>query len=239
MIFADLGGKGVGALNSADFPTATVLNMNVGTEMSAAFYSWVRDSVKRGMPASGSVVSTDYSRKVLYWDDWDRGQVSQIVFPAADAGSSAALTLNLSIQFRSVKERSDAPGKYDGYVGPRGKSLLAKNFMLSINGVPDCNHVITVDSMTVGGAGCGKFSIPDLTVTLVERWAAGFRSWQQSGTRKSGTFQYLAPNMKRVFELSFGELAVASIAPVVPLNPAATVTVKLRSSTFDFAYWAV
>jgi len=237
MVFANLDGVGAGSVNSADIPAQTLLNVNVCNEMTPTFYKWVADSLKCGVAKSGSLVSTDYSRKVIFWDDWIGGQVNTLVFPAVDASSAARLSLSLSMQCKDIRRRSDAPGKYDGCAGAKRSSLLSKNFKLSIDGIPDCCHVMSVDSMTAGGKTGGKPASPDLSLTIKETHAAGFRTWQQTQTRKCGSFSYLTPNMNPIFELAFGGLVIASISPAVPLNPTALVTVKLHSSTFDFRFW--
>src|SRR5579872_6669958 len=178
LIFASLEGVGMGSVNSADIPTVTALNVNVGNEMSPTFYKWLADSLNCGVPKNGSVVSTDYSRNVIFWDDWSAGQINQLVFPAVDASASTPLTLSLAMRCKNIQRRSEAPATYIGTSRARRSAFLSRNFQLSIDGLTDCRYVMSVGSITAGGKTGRKACSPDVTFTVKEMHAGSFRTWQ-------------------------------------------------------------
>ena len=235
-IFVELGGFAVGSVNSAEFPTSSSLNMKFGRGMSNMFLSWIYNSLKNGTVMDGSVVSTDYAGNVVYWDDWLRGRVSQIVFPAVDATSSAALTISLSVQIASVAQSSSHTGHYGRILSPGQKGFNSNQFKVVIDGVDACKWVSKVDALTVGGIGSGISGSPEMTVTVRESHAANFRTWLSSGNSpRSGSFQYLGPDLHLVYDLSFQAVTINSISPAAPVSPVAPVTVRLQTSGFEFS----
>ena len=236
-LFAALRDTSVGMLHSADFPFPTLLTMNFGRGMGAPFYDWIQSSLKHGTSIDGSVVSLDYAGKILYWDDWRSGRVSEIVFPGVDAGSAASLTVNLSVQIASVEQRRLGPrDKFNPIQSGRQQVISSSNFRIQIGGLAACNYVSKVGSISVGGVGSGTGGSPELSLTIRESHATDFRNWLHSGNSpKTCCFQYLTPNLQgAIFVLNFQTVVIATITPAAPVNPNSSVTVKLRTSGFDF-----
>ena len=234
--YVRLEGELQGEAYSAEFPTSTMLHMHFGANMNRHFYHWVEDSMKHGTTARGSMVCTDLHGNVTAWDDWHGGRVHEIQFPACDRDSPSTSTVALTLHLESVEQKAESVGSsYDGFRSGR-EALLIREFSVAIEGLPDTRYARKIEHMTFGAAGTGNTSSPDLTLSLREAHAAGFREWMKTRmTHQKGSVRYLTSDMESLhFDVCFHGLSLESIFPPVPLTPEAMVTVKLRSTGFDF-----
>jgi len=230
--YVEMSGMCAGKVYSATFPTATQLTMQFGAGMSKDFLSWVSNSVEGGSAPKGSVVSTGYNSKVMFWDDWENGRVMQIDFPAVDAASKSSILIGLSVQLANVQYRPEQSGKNYVPLVRQKSALLACNFKFSIPGLTGATYIQKVDVVSIAGGGAKTSGPPVITVTIKESHAAGFRTWQQSASPMSGNLSYMTSDLRSsVFSLSLENLRVNSIVPAFPVNPADNVVVKLQPTS--------
>jgi len=227
--YLELSGMCAGKVYSATFPTTTQLTMQFGAGMSKEFLGWISRSQEGGSAPRGSIVSVGYNGKVVFWDDWRTGQVTQVDFPAVDASSKISILIGLSVQLESVQYRPEQTGKSYVALVQKKSALLACNFKLSIPGITGANYVQKVDAVSITGCGSKESTSSLVTVTIKESHAAGFRGWQQSQSQVNGDLSYLTQDLSSsLFCLSFTNLRVISIVPAFPVNPTDNVIVKLQ-----------
>src|SRR4051812_31523916 len=109
--YLELSGMCAGMIYSATFPTATQLTMQFGAGMSKAFLSWISKSLEGDSAPRGAIISAGFDGKVMFWDDWRTGRVTQVDFPAVDASSKASVKMGLTVQLASVQYRPEQSGK--------------------------------------------------------------------------------------------------------------------------------
>jgi hypothetical protein len=182
----------------------------------------------------GSIQSADMNKKIFSERAFTNALVTEVGFPACDAGSKDPATLTVKI---SPEQISRVP-KPDGKVPAPGKTQRAtvSNFKLQIDGL-DCKKVTKVDGFTIKVAVQQVSSdqpqlsselplfleIPDLKVTLLESsaqtWFDWFDSFVVQGNsgqeqERNGTLTLYTADLKTpLATVSFSHLGIFELEP--------------------------
>jgi len=221
--YLELSGACVGRLNSAEFPTQTSLVIETGGNMTKPFFQWISSSLKGGSLQDCAVITVDSSGNMLYRDQC-RGRISQVELPACDAASRKASYIRVTITTHHVDAGSPSTGKYNR-AAPMPKPFLSSDFKFSITDLQGCQYVSSATGLCLGK------SAPTLTAEWMESRAGAIRSWQQNGNNpKSGSLEYLGPDLKPILTVELLSLRVSNITPAYPTNPNQKVFVGLQAS---------
>jgi hypothetical protein len=239
------------------------LELAVGSNMSAAFYDWIADTLKRKhVRKDGAVSFQDYTGAERERLTWQAGLLSAIGFPEVDAASRDAANLTVTIA-PELTRHAKGSGSKSTVKGESGqKKWLASNFRLTIDGV-DCTHVRKVGALTVVQAiaesAVGEsrdvekepaaLRIPNLVVSVAEAHAADFLSWHDDfvvkgnnddSHEREGRLEFLGANRQDVlFTLSFRGLGIFRVARLKTASGAAaiaTVEARMYCEELEFAY---
>ena len=239
------------------------LALTVGSTMSAKFYDWIASLFDRKPTRkTGAVSFQDYTgseKKRLSWDD---GLVTEVGFPALDAGSKEPARLTVKISAESTRHAKGSGTKTAYSSQKRQKAWLANSFRLTIKGV-DCSRVSKIEALTVTqkivhddigerrefGAEPGHLEIPNLVVTVSEAFSEDFRAWHDDFVikgnndqtqEKEGTIEFLSADMKdALFTLTLRGLGIFRIAPsksVFGSESIAKLEVHMYCEDMSFAY---
>jgi hypothetical protein len=233
--------------------------LEVGTNMDAALFNWMREALQRqATPKSGAVLTIDYKGDVRTRLEFTHALITQITLPAADATSKDALRfiVRLTPETTSLTPGSGkAPGKVT-----QQKTALASSFRLAIDGL-DMTRASQVESLTInlpllrddiGEAReyqklPGPIDFPNLVVTMAESHAVSVYDWLEDfviqgnnsdEAEKNGTLEFLSANLSTtLFQITFKHLGIFEIAPVPVTNTdaVARITVEMYCELIEFA----
>lgn len=208
--------------------------LTCGTGMSKGFYDWIKAAFDKNRALkNGAIVTLDNTGKAVSRLEWMRGFVSEVGFPACDAGSKDPATLTVKITPEFTRTTMPSGSMASAVVAER---WLASNFRLHIAGCPTaCAHVSGIDAIVLKSGSAanslgaartfqvvpGQWEIPNLAVTAAEFEAAEFFNWHEDfvvqghntkDKEKTGTLEYLTPDLKALFTLSFTGLGIFKFA---------------------------
>lgn len=209
------------------------ITINCGTGMSKGFYAWLAGTLDRNFPRmSGAIVGGDYyseHERINFYN----ALISEITFPALDAGSKDAAKMTVKISPENTQwvvgpKTASWPGTKSG----AQKKWLPSNFALHIDGL-DCTRVQAIDPLTVRlvigenmgevrdyGSQPDQLNVPDLAVTMADTDAGTFRAWLDDfvikgnngpGAEKGGTLEYRSPTQEVYFTLTFKNLGIVKL----------------------------
>ncbi len=216
------------------------ITVNCGTGMSKAFYEWIKASFDRKYQRyDGAIHVCDYDGNIVSSLDFFHGLISEIGFPALDAGSKDAAKLTVKIKPEYTRHKKGS-GKADPSAYSLGKGeqkrWLPRNFKLEIAGL-DCSHVNKIEAITIKqkvvehAVGekrdyeCepANLETPNLVVTFAEVTADPWYDWHNSfviqghngqDKEKTGTLTYLTEDLGgKLFSLDFHGLGVFKLTP--------------------------
>ncbi len=236
-----------------------------GAGMSKSFYSWIADSFNRKYSRKdGAIVGSDHHLAEASRLDFFHALISEVGFPALDAGSKEAayMTVTLSPEYT---RRQRGKGSQLASSSPKAqKQWLRNSFHLDIDGL-DCKMVTNVDAITVQQAvdeyGVGEsrdyekqpsyLNVSNLAIELPEAHADSFYNWiedfvikghSEQSAEKSGTLQYIAPNLKDVhFTLTFHNLGIFKLSPLKATSEkegVRSVRAEMYCEAISFSYGA-
>lgn len=209
--------------------------LTCGTGMSKSFYDWIKAAVDRNfVPKNGAIISFDYMGKGVSRLDWVKAYISEVGFPACDAASKGPACLTVKITPNSTRMVPNA-----AMASPVGaqKKWLASNFHLDIAGCSAaCARASAIDAIVLksGSAASslgvartfqvvpGQLEVPNLAVVAAESEAVEFFNWHEDfvvqghnskDKEKTGKLEYLGPDFKPLFTLSFSGLGIFKFAP--------------------------
>jgi len=216
------------------------ITINCGTGMSKAFYEWMKASFDRKHQRyDGAIHTCDYDGNVMSTLDFFHGLISEIGFPALDAGSkdAAKMAIKLAPEYTRYKKGT---GKVDPSAYSLGKGeqkkWLPRNFRLNIAGV-DCTHVNKIEALTIKQKVVehavgekrdyqrepANVETPNLVVTFSEHTAEKWYEWHKSfvidgkntqDAEKTGTLEYLTEDLgTSLFKLDFMGLGIFKLSP--------------------------
>jgi len=202
-------------------------------------YDWIDTTIHRvSEPYDGAIVMVDSTYTEMSRLNFYSGVITEIIFPALDAGSKDPARISLKITPKYTRYVAGTGVKwspqYVKAVGGKTSLLLPWAFRLQIDKL-DCNRVNTIDALTITpliGESTGfqtnvrsekepvSLEVPNLGLTLAESDTDGFRAWHGDSvikgihTTKNGTLEYLDSNLKDVlFTLTFQNLGIFKLSP--------------------------
>jgi hypothetical protein len=216
------------------------ITINCGTGMSKGFYEWIKASFDRKhVRHDGAIHACDYDGNIVSTLDFHHGLISEVGFPALDAGSKDAAKMTIKIAPEYTRHK-DGSGKVDpsGYSLGKGeqKKWLPRNFRLTIQGLT-CTHVNKIEAITlkqkiidhaVGEKRdyekeCANLETPNLVVTFSEHTAKDWYNWHKEfvidgkntqDKEKTGTLEYLTEDLgTALFKLDFHGLGIFKLTP--------------------------
>jgi phage tail-like protein len=235
------------------------IRLEVGTNMSPAFYSWIEASFSGNYQRkNGAIVAADYQYRVKQRREFFNALITEVGFPAADAGSKdpAFLTIVLMPEYT----RLSSTGVGTTYSAPLCKTTkwLASNFRFKIDGI-DASKVRAVGPLAVRvqfveppiGEGRdyelepAKISFPHVLVTVPDVGLQGFQSWfdefviagnNGDDQERGGSLEYLPPNLSApLFTLTFQNVGIFEIEPGVSAGNLSASIVKLYVELMTFS----
>lgn len=214
------------------------VTINCGAGMSRSFYDWIKASFdKQRFRKNGAVVACDYNYKVHSRMEFFNALITEIGFPACDAGSKDPAKMTIKFAPESTRMTlANAGSAYQGSLKVQAaqKKWLPSNFRLKIDGL-DCAQVRKIEGITaklpssaiqVGAARLGSNttalpSVSNLIVSAPE--SREFYQWYEDSVirgntsqvqAKRGMLDYLAPDLREsIFSLSFSNLRILKLVP--------------------------
>jgi hypothetical protein len=198
--------------------------LTCGAGLSKTFYDWVDATSRMQAIRKDGAVDVFAGGKQLSRLEWQQGLITDIEFPALDAGSKDSFSLTIKITPEMTRHKAGSGQASRPAVKAR-PNWLACQFHLSIDGLVEaCKHVsrvepiglvmkavrnrvgqTRVDQIEPGAAVPGK-----LIITLPESKAQGFYDWQAKalagpGQERSGRLE------SGPFTLQFGDLGIETM----------------------------
>jgi len=215
------------------------ITLNCGIGMSRGFYDWIKASFdKKFMRKNGAIIVSDYNFKPISRLQWTNGLITEVGFPACDAGGKDAPKMTIKIAPEFTRMGAAAQGALHTPSQMVQKRWLPANFRLDIAGCKTaCSHVNKIEAIalkivtTANQVGVTRdyevvrahFDVPNLAITTAEAQAAEFYQWHQDfviqghNTRdkeRGGTLEFLAPDLRELlFTLTFRGLGIFKLAP--------------------------
>ena len=194
--------------------------ITLGLGLDRTVYAWLSEAwTGKQKPRNGAIVSADANFNAKQRREFAQALITEVGFPASDAGSKEAAFLTVRFAPETVSSKK-ASGKVQAAATARTKSWLPSNFRLEIDGL-DCKKVNKIDAFTVKCAAPVDF--PDLRITLAETSAQTWIDWHQSfvvagdnsdRAEKNGKIVLLAQNLKDVLgEIRLFGLGIYRLAP--------------------------
>jgi len=216
------------------------ITVNCGTGMSKSFYDWIGATCdKKFARNSGAIVIADFNYKPISRMEWFNALISEVGFPALDAGSKdpAKMTVSIRPELTRMVATSGAPNVITGGRSVQ-KAWLPSNFRLKIDGCPDaCTRVSKIDALTVktvlssNPAGDLRnyqtqpvyLNVSNLVITADEAHSAELYQWHEDFVIKGnngrdklrgGTLEFLTPDLREIlFTLTFRGLGIFRLNP--------------------------
>jgi len=220
---------------------ATPVTLAIGLGQSKPIIDWI-NGVMDGMPTrrDGALLMTDAQGGTVHVREFQDALLTEISFPAMDAGAKEEGYLAISLQPETIRYEPGDKQKVEGAFGDKaGKRWLPSNFRLELGDLP-CARVTKIDSFAVKqkvvrdevGAPRdptwlpGRLELSDMRITVEAPDAAAWSDWFQSfvvdghsgpNEEKDGRIVFLAPD--RSTELGRLELENVGIFELTPLPP--------------------
>lgn len=205
------------------------ITLKVGMSMGQALYDWIKATLNRQtLHKNGSILTVDSSGKVRDELQFFNALITEVNFPASDAGSKEPAYLTILIKPEYIRMK---PGSGQTPPSPvkKQKRWLSSNFRLTLGSLP-CSRVAKIETFTInqqvteGQIGERRddqieptsLEFPNLTITLAAADALDWSQWFEDFVIKgnnaddnelSGSLTWLAADLKT-------ELAVVTLSHV-------------------------
>jgi hypothetical protein len=209
--------------------------LTCGGGMSKAFYDWVdRSSTVWGGRKDGAVIVFEGGKEISRLN-WNGGQITEIDFPALDAGSNDSFSMTIKIS--PERTRNVEGGGHPAVAMAARKNWLTSNFRLTIEGLEEaCKHVSRIEPVSLAWktarpmiAEMSEYSRVEpvdvdpgnLVITIAESQAKGFYGWFDDFVVKgknSESYEKTGRLESGPFSLKFGNLGIFKITR--PSDPA-------------------
>jgi len=212
------------------------LQLELDLSLDRPVYDWVAAAWGGSAPRkSGTLVSLDFNGNPRSAREFQNALITEVTFPAFDASSKEPGFIQLVLSVERVNSVAPGAGKA-GAGSVRGKSWLASNFKLEIDGL-DASRVIRIDPIQfrqpVTGSGVGSFreatkeptsvQFENLRITLAETGADSWRAWHEDfvvkgntadKNERSGRLFVLGPSTKEeLARIDFSNLGIIALRP--------------------------
>ena len=197
------------------------ITLKRGYGMSKGLYEWIQSSVSgKASRRNGAIIAADFDYKERSRREFTNALLTEIGFPALDAGSKDAA--KMTIKFRPESTRySIGDGDALKPSSEKQKKWLPSNFRLRIDGL-DCSRVNKIEALTVKQKAVelepGSMEYPNLVVSLPEAFSDTFYQWHEDFVikgnngqekEKGGSLEFLDPTRTEVLlTLTFSNLGI-------------------------------
>jgi hypothetical protein len=188
--------------------------------MPKPLFDWIAATLTMNLARkNGAIITTDFNRVEKSRLQFNNALITEIGFPACDAGSKEAgyLTIKLTPEFTTLLS---SKGSAIPMNTSKTQRLTPGNFRLTIPGL-DCSRVSKIDAFTVKHTSVqdsfgtardfakelGKLDFPNLVISVPEVSAGTFYSWFQDMVVKGNAGE----NNERVGTLEFLDQAAKSV----------------------------
>jgi hypothetical protein len=244
--------KHVGAVGYED------LELELDLTLERAVYDWIGAAwAGNAQRKSGALVGLDMNGNARNARQFHNALITEVTFPACDASSKEAGFITLLLAPERVTSAAAPAGKATA-VGVKGKSWLASNFKLEIDGL-DTSRVIRIDPIVfkqpVAAGDVGRLREPtqrasaaqfeNLRITLSEAGADSWRSWHEDfvikgnssdKNERAGRLLLLAPNVKdELARVEFSNLGIIALRPRVSAAGVGQLEAELYVERLAFA----
>ena len=213
--------------------------VSFGTAMGKDTYEWITSTLAgKAERHAGRVALADHNFKVQSAIEFTNALVTEIGFPALDAGGKDRATISLKFAPEVTRHDPNPSGSGDPLkdTAKVQKAWLSSNFRIKIDGL-DTSKVNKIDELVVkqvvGDQAVGELrefekvayhlDVPNLAISLAQSSAKDWFSWLDSfvvkgnngpDQEKGGTLEYLSSDFKTVlFTLNFAGLGIFRLAP--------------------------
>jgi hypothetical protein len=209
----------------------------VGLGVGKALQGWIAETLE-GKPSrrSGTIQTIDAAGTVRSVREFTHALISEIGFPALDAGSkdTAALTVAWTPESTRAVKAGGKAAKAE--VGPKQKQWLVSNFRFTLGDLPT-DRVSKIDAFTIRQTAAtdpvgeireyrkepGVLEIPNLRVTFAEvdlpKWETWFQDFVikgESGDEQelTGRIAFLNPSLaKEIGSIELEHVGICRLAP--------------------------
>ncbi len=205
-----------------------------GFGMHKNLYAWMSETAAgKGSRQSGDIQTADASFVAKSRRTFTDALITEIGFPALDAGSKETGYMRLEFAPESIKIEKDS-GKLSSTVS-KPKKWLVSNFRFELDGLPT-TRVSKIDAFTIKQTIVtdsigetripvrepGKLEFPNLTVMFAERdvgkWDAWFEDFVINGNNgedmeKSGRIFFLDPVLKPLGSIELHNVGIFRLVP--------------------------
>lgn len=219
-------------------PEFAPMRMSFGTGMSESLYKWMADVLNHNRSdKNGAIVFCDYNFKERSRLMFDNALITEIAFPALDAGSKDAAYFTLTLQPRATRiSKASIGSSVHGFGGKKQQHFSSANFRLKIAGLEAaCARVSKIDAIIVKqpatqrdfgenrdyGVTSEVLTIPNVVFTLGETQAEDFYDWfvdfvingnNAQENERAGTLEFLDANLRAtLFTLTLSNLGILRI----------------------------
>lgn len=216
------------------------ITISCGAGMSKAFYEWIKASFDhKHERKDGAIVAADYNFNTMTILSFSQALISEIGFPACDAGSkdAAKMTLKFSPALTQYQFNVGRPVFQEPPPEPDKQTRwLVSNFRLKIDGLDEASaRVNKIEAITVKqtvvedsvgedrGLIPGPLDYSDLKITLPEHNAGEVTAWHEDfvikgengqDKERTGTLEFLTEDLKTtLFSLEFDHLGIFKLTP--------------------------
>ena len=225
------------------------ITVTCGAGMSKDFYNWIKASFDgKELRHSGRLTSREADGTVVDAISFENALISEVTFPALDAGSKDAAKMTVKIRPETTQRSKAGPRQTTSQ-----KQWHAANFRLAIDGV-DCSGVTTIEAFTIkqlfadpGTPGANKVAtleptkleFPNLKLTTSASHGQDFYAWHKSmvidgkDDKRAGTLTFLADDLHHaLFTLTFSQLGIFQVDPQPP-------SARTRAARLGCHVWCV
>ena len=189
--------------------------LEVDTSLEAAFYDRIAGFLSGSQKRMSGVISfLDQDLAERSRLEWSDGLITEVAFPAADAGSKDPAHLRVTIQPESTRRRAGSGKTAPGGISLKRKRWLASSFRFSISGLENATkRVDRVESLVLrrpvkddpGAPVAGPLEVPNVVFTVAASEQTPFDDWFEDfivkgnaspDQERSGALVYLDQSLK-------------------------------------------
>jgi len=232
-IVTDKAGADHHVFKSVGQPEYDDISFQIGIVQSPPVNDWIKDSFdKQHSRRSGALLGCDSKFKEVSRRTFTNAVITEVGFPALDANSKEAGYLTVKCKPERIEYEQGNFHVVRGVYPENQKFWSPANFRLDIRGL-DCSDITKIDAMVLKQSATRhetgderdatveptQLETPNLVVYVPESHARSWIAWAQdfiqkgkTELEKTGTLEFLTPNVKNVLgSLKFSNLGIFSL----------------------------
>lgn len=220
------------------------ITLTCGAGMTRRFYAWLADSIAgKHTRQDGAIHTCDYDGNIVSTLDFFHGLISEVGFPALDAGSKDEATMTLKFTpEKTLRRRGDG---HKDKLNIVQKPWTPRNFRLTIDGLGAATRRVTrIGALSIripSGKEPTEVVKPQpstLVITVPESEGNVLWQWHQAfvidgandpSKEKTGKIEYLGEDSKPLFTIDLLGLGIFAATPEKPtaLDPVARLSASI------------